>query len=197
MRACREVRIVSVQIFFFSGWLNIMRAKTWIMPLVGLVFRKALRLRRMKTLMNKLTWTRMNIEPFIPVSPFLFFLPSFVFYSARSNNTHHDPCSPCVFSFLLSNAYLSVTCPPSTPLTVTLQHHLLLLRSSPIVICTTYRSYHRMSNAEPSPAWRFVRASSEFFKSVNITDIVIPERAMASLEMQLFICLWCAVILFY
>lgn len=35
------------------------------------------------------------------------------------------------------------------------------------------------------------------FKSVNIADIVFSERTMSLLIMELFICLWCAVIPFF
>lgn len=51
-----------------------------------------------------------------------------------------------------------------------------------------------MSNTEnrAEPGMEVVMANSEF-KSVNITDILISERTMSLLIMELFICLWCAV----
>lgn len=51
-----------------------------------------------------------------------------------------------------------------------------------------------MRSAEPSLAWRLLWQTVNF-KSVNIADIVISEKTMSLLIMELFIYLWCAVIL--
>jgi len=54
----------------------------------------------------------------------------------------------------------------------------------------TYPSYFSMSKAEnrAEPGMEVIMANSEF-KSVNITDILILERTMSLLIMELFICL--------
>lgn len=62
------------------------------------------------------------------------------------------------------------------------------------IVCMTYPSYFSMSKAvnRAKPGMEVIMANNEL-KSVNITDILISERTMSLLIMELFICLWCAV----
>lgn len=126
-----------------------------------------------------------------------FFLPSFIFCSARSRNTHHYPCSLSVSSSLSHMYICSQHFPPSTLWPSTYNKQLLYILLLPASTTVMYNISQLLQHEQRRNRvqhggllWQTVN-----FKSVNITDIVISERTMSLLILELFICLWCAVIL--
>lgn len=130
----------------------------------------------MTTLMNKLTWTRMNTEPSVALPPsshlhlplpFLF-SPSFVFYSLCTLYKYSPLSLLSVCLFLsFSYVYLFVTSPhlPSGPLHTT-HHHLLLLPASTYTVTITV-TYHisqllQHEKRRTEPGMEVVMANSEF-----------------------------------